>query len=73
MKKSTKIILGTLGVLAAIDLTDICAKGQMNSIWRPYMDEDPNELLINAQTHKLPKIRAKMVAKVSEIFDEIFY
>ena len=28
MKKSTKILLGTLGVLAAIDLSDIAAKGQ---------------------------------------------
>lgn len=71
MKKSTKIFLGTLGVLAAIDLTDIIAKGQMTSIWRPYMDEDPNELLINAQTHKLPKIRAKMIVKIGEFFDEI--
>lgn len=70
MKKSTKVVLGVLGVLATIDLVDICAKGQTLSGFRSNMDEDPYELLVNAQTHKLPKVRVKMITKVGKIFDE---
>ena len=70
MQKSTKIFLGTLGVLAAIDLSDICAKGQAISACRPFMDKDPYKMLIDAQTHKLPKIRAKMIVGVGKIFDK---
>lgn len=74
MKKSTKVLLGTLGVLAAMDLSDIAAKGQtlavMSIIDKDAADETEEAIYAaweNSKFKPIVHIRLNMIKSCKEI------
>lgn len=63
MKKSTKILLGTLGVLAAMDISDIAAKGQTLAVMA-IIDEDAAEQIEEAIYAALEDSKFKPIANI---------
>ena len=74
MRNSTKIILGVLGALVLADISDIVAKGQMlngvRSINKETSDTIRKALIDANKGRKL--VRAKLINKSADLFEEIY-